>query len=199
MRTRFVLASILALAITRPLSAEIDFTATPQDYVSQGFACRQLSFKDDATTITIELPSKWTYRSSPERLQLIAPPPAHAEGTLEALPVSAPQPLDQAARDALARETLGAVPPASQQASVVEETENPLLLDGHESIGVTVSFQMSGEIFHRSVVLVNFPKQRLVVRFTAPKAEFASLAASFRRAVTSWQVTQPAGGETAAN
>ena len=183
--TAFALSLTLASAETT-----IDFSATPNDYVSQGFAFRELTFKEGENTVTIELPPNWSFRSSPGRLQLVAPLDTFAEGTLHAQALNEPSPLDEVSRRALVQQALNSTPETSDRVGLIDQMENPLLLGGHESYGVTVSFQAMGEEFRRSLILVNFPNHRLFVRFTAPKTQFEALARTFRRAVTSWRVTK---------
>lgn len=187
---RLILIPLLLTGAAEAAPQTIDFTAVPREYVAEGITYRQAIFKHGDKSVSIELPANWTFRSSATRLQLLAPPPASAEGSIDVEPVDAVRPLDEAATNTIVQQALASVPPGSHQPAVVEQAQNPVSVLGQESFGVTVSYQALGQTFYRNTVVVNFPEQRLVIRFTAPKTQFEALHAGFRRAVMSWRVVE---------
>lgn len=184
---RHVLVALLLAGAVDAAPETIDFTAVPREYVAEGITYRQAIFKQGDQSVSMDLPPNWTFRSSATRLQLIAPPPASAEGLIDVEPVAAVRPLDEAATDSIVQQALASVPPGSHEPAVVEQGRNPVSGVGQESFGVTVSYQALGHTFYRNTIVVNFPEQRLVMRFTAPKAQFEPLSAGFRRALMSWR------------
>ena len=181
----------IALLLTGAVEAApemIDFTAAPREYVAEGITYRQAIFKQGSKSVSIELPPNWTFRSSATRLQLLPPQTTSVEGSIDVEAAAAVRPFDEAATNAIVQQALSTVPPGSHDAAVVEQTSNPVSAIGQESFGVTISYQALGQTFYRDTVVVNLPEQRLVMRLTAPKAQFEALNAGFRRALMSWRV-----------
>lgn len=187
---RLVAVTLLLAGAVEAAPQTINFTAVPREYVAEGITYRQAIFKHGDQSVSIDLPPHWTFRSSATQLQLIAPPPASAEGSIDVEPAAAVRALDEAAANAIVQQALASVPPGSHQPAVVEQASNPVSIGGHESFGVTVSYQALGQTFYRNTTVVNFPHQRLVIRFTAPKAQFEALQAGVRRALMSWRTVE---------
>jgi hypothetical protein len=187
---RSIFFSLLTIAFTFPGNAAIDLTAVPHDYVAEGIRHQELTFKDGERTVTMELPNKWTFRNNADRLELTPPQTKFAEGVIQAVPLAAPQPLDEAAKKILAQRVVTAVPPNSD-AIAVEEKENSVLINGNESFEVVVCYKTMGYTFQSSTIFVNCPETQLIFRFTAPKADFEALNKVFRRSILSWQWTEP--------
>ena len=180
---------LVVLLLTRAIEAAetIDLTAVPREYVAEGITYRQAVFKQGDQSVSIDLPPNWTFRSSATRLQLIAPQPASAEGSIQVEPLAVPLQLNEAATNTIVQQELATVPPGSLQAAVVEQTHNPVTVAGQESFGVTVSYQALGQTFYRSTIVLHLDDQRMVMRFSAPKEQFQALSAGFRRTLMSWR------------
>jgi hypothetical protein len=187
---RSIFFSLLTTSFAFCGNAAIDLTAVPRDYVAEGITHKELTFRDGERTVVMELPNKWTFRNNSGRLELVPPQTKFAEGVIQAIPLDAPQPLDEAAKKALAQRVLGEVPPKSDGIAV-EERENPVLINGHESFEVVISYKTLGYTFQSSTIFVNCPETQLIFRFTAPKADFEALNKVFRRAILSWQWIEP--------
>jgi hypothetical protein len=139
----------------------------------------------------MEVPPHWSCHGGGDRLVFVPAAASFAEASIQAVDLPGPQPLDEAAIAALVRQALADAPPASQAVTLVEQVENPIILEGNLSVGITISYQTLGRTFRRSTIVVNCPQRRLILRFTAPEKEFDALNTQFRRAVTSWSA-QPA-------
>lgn len=187
---RTVIFPALTIAFACSANAELDLTATAHEYVAEGISHQELAFKDGKRTITMDLPNKWSFRNNADRLELTPPQTKFAEGVIQAVPLAAPQPLDEAAKKNLAERVLAVVPPKSD-AIVVEERENPVLINGNESFEVVICYKMMGYKFQSSTIIVNCPETQLIFRFTAPKDDFEGLNRLFRGAILSWQWSEP--------
>lgn len=185
---RHVLLGLLLTGAVEAAPETIDFTAVPREYVAEGITYREAVFKQGTMSVSVELPPNWTFRSSATRLQLVPPQPSSAEASIDVEPAAAVRPLDEATTNTIVQQALASVPPGSHEAAVVEQEQNPVSAIGQESFGVTLEYQALGQTFYRNTVVVNLPAQRLVMRFTAPKAQFKALHAAFRRALMSWRV-----------
>ena len=189
---RAVLTGLLLVAAFPAFGeSQLTLTATAEEYVGEGILYRRLLFKDGAKTVSMELPTGWTFSSAPARLQLAPPEVKFADVVLEALPLKEPKVLDEAAMEALAAGAAQAAPPGSQAVTVVDKVVNPIVINGHESIGVILSYKVLGETFRRMVTVVNFPEVHLVLRVTAPEAQFDKMNATVRRSIMSWQWHEP--------
>jgi len=192
-------AALLALALTIPQAgAEIDFTPTETEYSAEGFTYRQVTLKDGEGRVIFTPPHHWVVRGNKDRMQLTSPDKSFAEATIQAVPLSASQPFDEAAERAFEEQVIRAAPPGSQSVQIVKREQNPIVMAQHLSYGVVISYQALGQTFHRSMVFVNCPGAQLILRFTAPKADFDALNADFVRSMTSWQwINKPAASNTA--
>lgn len=183
-------ASLVCLAVflTASLSrAEIDFTSFTREYDSEGIRYQEVVFKDDTHPIRMEVPRGWTCRGRKDQLQLAPADVNFAEGLIQVAVLPAPQPLDDAATSAFVQQTLSSVPRDAQAAAVVSQGVNPIILEGHESYGVVLSYIALGQKFRRSAIVVNFPHQRLYLRFSAPETKFEVLNREFEAAVRTWE------------
>jgi hypothetical protein len=187
---RTIIFPAFILAFVCRANSELDLTATAREYIAEGVSHQELVFRDGKRTITMDLPNKWTFRNNADRLELMPPQTKFAEGVIQAVPLDAPQPLDEAAKKILAQQVLTQVPPNSD-AIALEEKENPVLIHGNESFEVVISYKTMGYTFQSSTIFVNCPETQLIFRFTAPKADFEALNKLFRGAILSWQWSEP--------
>lgn len=191
-----ILPMLLATAVAANAARKINLSATVQEYVAEGMVCQQLLFNDDKGPISLELPPKWAYRGSANRLQLIPPDKPFAEGTIEAAPLDTPHPLDAAAMQAITDHALASVPPGAQAVALIGTVENSFFIEGNPAYDVIISYKTLGETFRRTVTVVNSPDTQFIFRFTAREADFQALNKVFRRALMSWQ---PARSQKAAD
>lgn len=75
----------------------------------------------------------------------------------------------------------------SQQAALVRQEQNPILLNNNQSFEVVVSYKGLGDNFERSVLFVNTPTNQLVFKLTARKSDFDALYRAFRASISSWE------------
>jgi hypothetical protein len=184
------LASFFALA---PLAeAQIDFTPTVSKYISEGAEYSSVDFKDDKRKVSIVLPRLWSCSGDASKLRILPPNQNLAEGIIQAFPTKVGARLDEGALKSLEQQVLATLPTGSQDAILVSQQENPIILNQNLSYEFVISYQTLGRTFQRSVIFVNCPGQQLIFRFSAPKEVFASLNAAFRQSLYSWQWKEPA-------
>ena len=184
---RHALAALVVVTTAHTGHAALDLTATSEEYAGEGIIYKRLLFKDDERTVQMELPHGWTYRGGgAARLTLIPPGKGFGEAVMEVQPLPASSAFDDVAVKALEQQALSTVPPASEAIHVVQTNQAPNGPGGRESFEVVVSYKALSYTFLRSTVFVNFPDCRLVLRMTAPEAEFQALNQTFRRTVQSW-------------
>lgn len=189
-----IYAALVVLSLIIPQAgAEIDFTPTETEYSAEGFTFRQVTLKAGDGKVTFTPPHHWVVRGDTDRMQLTSPDKSFIEATIQAVPLSAPQQFDEAAVKAFEEQVLRAAPPGSQSVQIVKREENPVVMGGNLSFGVVISYQALGQTFQRSMVVVNCPNTQLILRFTAPKADYDTFNSDFRRSLSSWEwISKPA-------
>jgi len=180
----------LFMAVTVSTGAELNLTPIVSDYVADGSTIHQLTFKDGERHIEYEPPADWTVTGGAAELTLKAKQNfAQAVITVTALPK--PQRLDEAATHVLTDKVLAELPVGSQFVKVEEQTPNPVLVGGHDSFEVTVSYQLAGEKFVRSVLVANVAAAQLQFRLSAKKNDFPGLHHQFKASLFTWQWVDP--------
>jgi hypothetical protein len=188
----FYRAILLLLAVSVATSrAAIDLAPTPHEYTNEGYTFKELLFKDGKRQINYLLPNQWSYRPAGNGVLLTPPKSINAEAVILATPLAKPEVLDEKGMAAAKERVLSSLPSGSQTIKVVQEEQNPVLLDNKPSYEVTVSYQVMGETFLRSQLFTNNGDSQVSFRFTARKSDFEALHNTFRCSLLSWQWTGP--------
>jgi hypothetical protein len=178
---------------TATAQAHLDLTPTPTEYVAEGITFQRLIFKQaDKTSVSYEPPRGWTCRGGGDQLQLIPSEATRAQASIQALPLAAAQALDEKSIAFLREEFLKSLPPGSQLIKLLNEEQNPVVLDNKLSYAVTASYQVLGETFVRSALFVNLTDTQLRFTINARQNDFPKLQQNFRRSIFSWQRLDPA-------
>jgi len=182
-------ATALFLIAIKANGGEIDLTPIKSEYIANGTKIQQLLFKDGKRRIEYEPPAGWNIDGGATQVTL-RPKENFAQAAITLTPLTKPQPLDDTATKALSDKVLAELPVGSQFAKVEEQTVNPVLLGGHESVELTVSYQLTGEKFVRSVLVSNLPDAELQFRLSAKKSDFPALHREFKASLLTWQWTE---------
>jgi hypothetical protein len=161
------------------------------EHTAEGIVYNQLLFRDGTRQITYTLPSQWHHRSSGNSIKLIPSRDSTADVVIQAVPLTAPQPLDDKGIAAIHVHFVEEIPPTAQNAQVTGESVNTVPFKG-PNCELTASYQALGEVFIRRALYINLPDTQLIFRLTARKAEFEGLWRTFRGSVLSWQWIEPA-------
>lgn len=186
MRVLFLLGLIFL-----PLSARcaVDLAPIPSEFEGEGIKYTRLTFKDDKRRVVYVPPQLWSYRGSSSQLRLT--PPANfprAEATIETTPLPVPAPLDDKAMEIAKQQLFASLGPSMMGAKIVSEETSPLMINGNiATYEVTISYQIYGEVFTRSVLFANLPDAQLRFKLSAPKKDFEALHRLFRASLVSWQ------------
>lgn len=177
----------------------IDLTPSVSEFVGEGIKYQLLSFRQDKQRIGYNPPPGWSFSGSAERVRLIPPKKNFAEAVIEAVPLAAPQPLDEKITKALEQRFVSSLPSGSQFVAVVSEEQNPVPLNGNPTFEVIASYQLMGEKLLTSSIFANLPETQLIFRLTARKDDFESLHREFKRSIFSWHLIEQNGPEIANN
>ncbi|MEY2480287.1 MAG: hypothetical protein QOI04_1214 [Verrucomicrobiota bacterium] len=183
---------LLLLGATVTAHAVIDLTPIPFEYKGEGATFTQLAFKDGPRRLTYELPHGWSYRRAGDRIQLSPPKSNWTEAFLQVVPLDTAQTFDEPTVKALKQLFLSELPSGSQSITIVNEEQNPVLLNGRPSYEVTVSYKAAGQTFLASALCMSVPGSQLIFRLSCPKPEFDAVHRTFRVSVLSCQWLEPA-------
>jgi hypothetical protein len=186
MRSRLIVLFLLALGAFNSASAQIDFTPTAREYTAGGFTHRELIFKSDKGTVTFAPPAKWNVSGEKDRLRMSPPDKNFVEVSIQSLVSSVPLNFDDAGLAALEQQALRDVPPAAQSSQISSRAANTIVMGSNQSFEFVISYHTLGQHFQKSVIFVNGPTP-LLVRFTAPKADYARFDGEFRQSLFTWQ------------
>jgi hypothetical protein len=187
---RSLLSCALIFLFASVARASIDLTPMLSEYEEDGFKYRLLTFKHGERKIEYVPPASWVVRGAPDRLQLTPPASRHADVQIQAVPLQAPVPLDDARVAAFEQQVLRELPPGSHAPEVLERTPNAIALADHPTVGFLVAYQNLGQSFHRRVVFVHAPDVQFIFRVTAEKSELEKLYPVFRQSLTTWHWKQ---------
>jgi hypothetical protein len=174
------------LTIVLTAKSAIDLTPSVHEYIGEGIKYQKLIFQNDKQRVEYNPPPGWAFHGSAERVQLTPPKKSFAEALIEAVPLAAPQPLDEKFTKALEQQFISSLPSGSQFVEVVSEEQNPVPLDGNRTFEVTASYQLMGVKFLRSALFVNLPDTQLIFRLAARNDDFEALHNEFKRSIFSW-------------
>jgi hypothetical protein len=190
---------LLSLLLIRTSQAHLDLTPMPAEYVAEGITFQRLIFKQaDNTSLSYQPPRGWTCRGGGDRLYLTPAEGTRAEASIQALPLAAPQTLDEKTGAFLREQFLNSLPPGSQLIKLLKEERNPVVLDNKLSYAVAASYQVIGETFVRSTLFINLADTQLRFTINARQSDFETLHQDFRRSIFSWHLieTSPAAARS---
>jgi len=187
MRTPAITLLVLfgAAAMVRALDLTPQFVLAEKDSKEQ-----QVSFRDADRKVLFLPPAGWAYSGQANRFQFNPKGSQATQAVIEAVPLKEPKNLDPATLKAFKQQALAAVPAGSEQATLLGEAENALMPGGNPSYQLTMSYKLHGKEFRRCSMLVNCPKEQLLVRFSADKSDYLTLLPVFNRSLMSWQVVE---------
>jgi len=184
LRTSTIAFAFLTIVLTA--KSGIDLTPSAHEYIGEGIKYQKLIFRKDKEHVEYNPPPGWTFSGSAERVQLTPPRKSFAEALIEAVPLAAPQPLDEKIIKALEQQFISSLPSGSQFVAVVSKEQNPVPLDGSPTFEVIASYQLMGFKFLRSALFINLPDTQLIFRLVARNNDFEALHNEFKRSIFSW-------------
>ena len=166
--------------------AAIDLTPAVTDHVEDGVMSRNASFKTPEGNVLVTLSPDWTIRGQKDRAQITGADKS-MDAVIEAAPLQKPEPLDEATMTKFKQQVVAGSPVGSTKVTIVSEAQNSIMPGSNPSFEVVVTYDLWGKAFQRSVLLVNAPQDRFVIRFTALKQDFEALNTEFRRMLMTWR------------
>lgn len=147
----------------------------------------RLLFKDGARSVSYVRPAGWQFSGSKAGLRLEASDHSHSIATIQEVARKAPAPFDDQTIEALKEGLLAALPAGSTNAKITRVEANPLRIDGHQTLELTVSYFALALDRMQSVLFVNLPETQIQFALNALKSDFPTAHELFRRSYYTWQ------------
>ena len=167
--------------------AGIDFTPVVTQREQAGITFQVLNFKQDGRTITYEQPRGWAPAGGAARIRFTPPKLNQAYAEIEQTPLAAPQPFDDETKKALREKALASLPEGHQNATIVSEAMNPVVINQNQTYEVVIAYHAFGQDFATGIVYMNLPDTQVRFRSVARKADFEKVHPLFRASLFSWQ------------
>lgn len=165
----------------------LSLSPTPFHEELDGVTFERLGFRDGTSTAVYTPPPEWTGFHAPPAFELHPPDDARVVARIEFDDaVSAVIPFDEAGLARLRTEALTRVPEGAVEARIEAEERSPFRVAGHETLLLTLSYELRGQKFRQAVVYVNLSKRRLRFSCRAPESGFDAPFAAFRQSLFSW-------------
>ena len=190
MKTKLPVLFLLGLPLWCAF-AGIDFTPTASERTFAGIKFPQLYFHEKDRRISYEQPRGWRYSGDCSQIKFTPPDVPQAFAEISQTPLPARQNFDEPTTKGLQDQVLASLSPDSQDAAIVSAEKNPLMIDGHETFEVTVTYQLYSERYYQSVLFMNLPDTQISFRFVARKPDFEKLHRAFRESLGSLQWLKP--------
>ena len=181
---------ILALAgslLIAPARAELDLTPKLSEYELDGVKFKQLAFSDGSKIVTYAPPRGWDYSGSATQLTLRPSGKSQAEATIKKVALSQPASFDQGTVKKLVQEVIASVPPGSTDIQLISQEKNPLIIERKETFLVTLSYNLHGAAYNRSILFLNRGREQIQFQVSCRRADFRALQAAFLDSQHSWQ------------
>jgi hypothetical protein len=175
------------LRIALSANGGIDFTPSAGERVLEGIKFPELYFHENGRKISYEQPRGWGHSGDATRIKFVPPDAQQAFGEFSQVPLARPQNFDDETIKLLQAGVVAALPPDSQEVTVVSAEKNPLMINQHETFEVIVSYQLYSDRFQQSVLFMNLVDTQLTFRFLARKSDFEKLHRAFRGSLCSLQ------------
>jgi hypothetical protein len=184
-RVKFALLGILLLIVS---AARADLDLTPSVVLKSvdGVKVSYVTFHDNDKVITYTPPHGWTLSGSHGGASLSIPDHSQARVTIQSAPrLRVPSFDDKAAKFIHDNPGVLQLPRGAKNIMLTALTPNPLVIDGHNTLDVQVTYSFFGQSCAKSILLVDRKGAEVsfVVDCLAP--EFSNLVTQFHRSLYS--------------
>jgi hypothetical protein len=177
-----VVVSGRALAGTLDLTPIVAASNQPRAKEDQ-----RLLFRDRDRTASYVPPRGWTYYGTKDKLTLEANDGPRSNAAIEQISLQVPAPFNEETLKILQSEMINALPKESQDIKIIHVERNPLMIDDHETIEITLSYYLLGAERMKSILFVNLGDSQLRFTLSSLKADFGHAHELFRRSYYTWQ------------
>ena len=180
------LAGSLSLLIASA-HADLDLTPKLSYYELDGVKFQQLAFSDGSKTVTYAPPRGWDYSGSATQLTLRPHSKSQAEVMIKKVALAQPASFDDGTVKKLVEKAIASAPPGSTDIQLVSQEKNPLRIERKETFLVTLSYNLYGAAYNRSILFLNRGMEQIQFQLSCRRADFKELQAAFLDSQHSWQ------------
>ena len=195
--TRFVLPLLVAASLVAGGELQalpVDFTPRPYEHLSDGGVYRGFAFLHGPQRVVYLPPPGWTWAGDAAKVSLRPPegPSSaraefiHTEGT------PPPPDWDQAGINLLIQRAQTLLPPLAHGVQLADLRQNPIRIDGHETVLFVFTGQMYAQTFQFFVVLLPLEKEQFGFVLYAEKKEYEAAATVLMRSLGTMRWEKPA-------
>jgi hypothetical protein len=178
----------IGLSSTPLLRADLDLTPGTAARKLNGASIPELVFSDGPQTVSYESPRGWTYSAVSSREIRFQPPQlSQAETTMQIVPMAEEYRFDEQLIEKLKEDLVRSLPKSSTKIEVISEVNDALLINGHTTYEVTISYQNYGQKYRLSMLFANLGRQQLRFRVLARDSDFDQVHRDFTASLCSLQ------------
>jgi hypothetical protein len=167
--------------------ANLDLTPKLSQYELDGVKFKQLAFSDGSRTVTYAPRRGWDYSGTATQLTLRPRGKAQAEAKVTKVTLSQPASFDEETVKKLVQEAGASVPGGSTDVQIVSQEKNPLMIERKETFLVTLSYNLHGGSYSRSILFLNRGSEQIQFQLVCRQADFKELQKAFLDSQHSWQ------------
>ena len=177
---------VFLLAFAQQAAAEVDLSFRGSETDEYKFTA--LFFADGTKRISYRLPRDWTYsKSAPERIKLSPPAVTRAESEIAVEKLAQPFAFDEEGKQKLKEKARALVPKDAEEVQFIGDQSNPIMIGGHDTYEVTLSFILFGERYKMGLLFAHIGAQQMRFRTIARPEDFDAVHSTFRSSLCSWQ------------
>lgn len=182
------LLALPLLAASLSAHAGVDLTPVPATRHFHGSEISELRFSDNGKPVAYQLPQGWSYSSlGPAKIRFYPPQGAQASAEMEIVPLAEGSGFEEEFRKTLREQMLRSLPEDSEQIAIISEVMNPLMINGHQTWEVTISYVWLGQRRRLSTLIANLDGQQLRCRVSTQPQDFDQVHRLFQRSLCGLQ------------
>ncbi len=172
MKTTFLLLFCL-LASAR---AGLDLTPTASVRHFNGGTFPEIRFAEDGVAVSYEVPRGWSYSSiGPSRFRLFPSGEKEAWAEMEVTPEMKRPAFEEPSILALRKDAIKSLPEDSEGVELMDETPNPIVIDGRVTYEINLAYLHYGQTFRCSLLYADLGGETLRCRVVAPPEQFEQM------------------------
>jgi hypothetical protein len=176
------------LGLSVSAQAEIDLTPTLSTRELEGCKFRQLEFQDGKTRVTYEPPAGWDYLPAGANGLILHPKDeVEADAKIEIASIAGKPGFDEARMKALKAGMLSMLPKDSREVEIEEPKMNGILINGHPTCELVVTFVLFAQTFQNSILYVDLGQSEIHFKLSCLKSDFGALHKAFAQSWYTWQ------------
>jgi len=152
-----VIAALAVLALSAVAArADLDLTPMPDVHTMERVPIARLIFHDGAKDVIYQPPRGWTCSGSHNQAVFSIPDHEQAHASIQTAPkVRVPAFDDKAAKLFHDNPALLQLPKGAKDVKITEVDINPLVVDGHPTLEVQMTYSFFGQACAKSILMVN--------------------------------------------